>query len=199
MRRLKDETSFYQAILLTCLTTLLSGCLHSPRSSFFPEKQNPEEATSTQGSRKSTSAITPRFRDTTYQHLHDKDANLVVQSFAAAQSDFDEQHFDAAIKNCEQLIETLDDSDSLNGEARFLLAESWIQTNQLSSAADVLRSTLKLKTLHGDLHARTLLRLGQVCCLQNKGDEARQRFAEFKKSYPSSPFIQLAQCTAAAP
>ncbi len=189
---LKDEFHHGSRLVVLLLVLSCGGCLHSPRSAYFPERQANETIAHTQN--RPPGPAPERFRDTSFQRIIPKSKQPLQSGFDAVQADFDDRHYDAALKGCQQFIETLDEADSLQQEARFLAAECRIQKGQMSEARELLSGLVHQKTGTEAVLERSLLRLGQVFCLQNKYDEAMKTFAEFKQRFPSSIFLGLAGC-----
>ncbi len=189
--RLKDETLCTMYVLLAGLLCL-SSCLQSPRSSLFRQQSSSTEQSRTQAS---VGVADPeRFRDTSYRRILSPGSNVAADAFSAAQQDFDQQHYEEARQECEHLLETLDDADSLHAEAAFLLAECYVQRNTLDDAVTQLEA-LRTQHLNPGITERSTLRLGQVYCLLGKDDKARATFADFRRRFPQSPYLQLASCT----
>ncbi len=176
----------------------MEACLHAPRQHMLnPREGSSDNFGSAQGAKKSAQReAAPRFTDTSYVQLNLSKGSALTKLFDQAQEEFDLQQYDKAERGFAQLIETLDETDSLHPESRFMLAECSIQRGDYPKAYDRLQSLLATKNLNSSARERSLLRLGQVYCAQNKTDDALKTFQKFRREFPQSPYIGLASCAA---
>ncbi len=75
-------------------------------------------------------------------------------------------------------------------------SECYIAKNMFVPAKKLLTDVLSLDELFDDIKEKSLVRLGQVYCIENNKTEADRLFRQLRREYPQSKYIKLADCDA---
>lgn len=92
------------------------------------------------------------------------------------------------------LSSTLPYGDSLYYEAKFGEIECLIAQNNIVQAKKLLQELNKDKGINAETEEKTLVRLGQIECIQNNQPEAETYFNQLKNKYPRSIYLKVANC-----
>lgn len=92
------------------------------------------------------------------------------------------------------LASTLPNGDSLYYEAKFGEIECLIAQNNIVKAKELLLELNNDKNITSEPEEKTLVRLGQIECIQNNSTMAEIYFNKLKNKYPRSIYIKVANC-----
>ena len=141
-----------------------------------------------------------RFADTTVieENAEIKSSTLLsVQArFEAALEEFDKDNYEKACADAEFFTDTFAIGDSLKYEAMFLWSECKITKNDFDGSKEILIKLFEDENTPVNIFEKTLVRLGQVYCAENKEDDAKEMFARLKKDFPKSIYLKVANCNA---
>lgn len=196
---------------------LCVSCLSSVRPNYFPEREVKERRAedvrppliastrSADNKKRDTVVIdyTTPLRSqsgqvaTPRESLPAMPSMSLVESYEDALSQFDNGEYANACERFRAIAETLSPDDSLAYEARFMEAECAIANNNMLSALSTLIG-LSLDTQTPDaVLEKVLVRKGQTQCLLGEYESARHSFEQFRKRFPNSLYVPLANCEAA--
>ena len=140
-----------------------------------------------------------RFHDTTLIRLRDVSGSLqndLNKVFEKAYSQFKNEQYNRACPKFRILSETLAKGDSLLYEAMFLDCECMIMEDKIIDAKVILEGILNDDEAPDKIREKTLVRIGQVECVLGNEDKAEMYFSQFRKEYPNSKYMGLADCKA---
>lgn len=92
------------------------------------------------------------------------------------------------------LASTLPYGDSLYYEAKFGEVECLIAQRNITQAKKLLQELSKDKGINAVTEEKTLVRLGQIECIQNNSQAANNYFNQLKNKYPRSIYLKVANC-----
>lgn len=140
-----------------------------------------------------------RFSDTTYIYLDSGTVNnqaKLGKLFNQAIDEFDKEDYNSACEKFKALANTLEQGDSLQYETQFYSIECMILKDEIKAGELKLKSMLDIKDLPKPIVQKVLVRLGQVCCVLKKEDEAKQYFDKLREMFPKSIYLPVANCSA---
>lgn len=130
----------------------------------------------------------PEANDASYRNI--------TKEFEKAIADFDKENYNKAMQQFAFFKETLMPSDSLYYESMFFMSECQISMGNYSSAEEILTILLETEIFENKTNEKSLLRMGQIKCATDNEAKANSLFKEFKKKYPKSIYLKLANCNA---
>lgn len=149
---------------------------------------------------KSESGVYKRFEDTTHIYLYENEnipsktkTKNKYSELSKAFIDFDNGKM-SACDVIEDFAEDLPDNDSLRCETLYYLSECSISKKEFGKSISVLTDLIKKSDMPKSIHERALLRLGQVQCISGNSSNAAKTFDKFKKEFPKSEYLKLADC-----
>jgi tetratricopeptide (TPR) repeat protein len=143
-----------------------------------------------------------RFKDTTYILVADNPKvsnyinNTLIERFEKASKEFDAENYESACKTFEQLIEIFPENDSLYFESFFYSAECNMLSDNLNTAEKLLIILLQNQNTPPIVIQKSLVRLGQLYCVTDRKNEAKNIFDKLKIQYPDSIYLIIANCSA---
>lgn len=176
----------------------LAGCLQTPRSRLLDTP--PRDRASWRGSSAQTQKMvvppSRQFTDTSVVEINGQQRTSLETLLASAKLHVDEQKFPVAEDEIRMLLETGEERDSVTDEARFLLGEMFVMQNKLPDARRQFAAVLKNVGLTVSVREKCLLRLGHVFCAEGNVDDAVKVFKQFRREFPGSSYVALADCSA---
>lgn len=118
----------------------------------------------------------------------------LTKEFENAIADFDKENYNKAMQQFSFFKETLMPSDSLYYESMFFMSECQISMGNYSSAEEILTVLLATEIFENKTNEKSMLRMGQIKCATNEEAKANNLFREFKKKFPKSIYLKLANC-----
>jgi TolA-binding protein len=140
-----------------------------------------------------------RFVDTTeieYTASAELQTIALQNQFDNAAKHFDKDDYDKACKEMQQFAETFIKGDSLYFESLFLWSECLIVKDEIKKAEKNLREILADKRVPENVLEKTLVRLGQIYCVEGEKSKAEALFKRLRQQFPKSIYIPLANCEA---
>lgn len=92
------------------------------------------------------------------------------------------------------LVATLPYGDSLYYEAKFGESECLIAQNNINSAKKLLLELNKDENVNSETKQKTLVRLGQIECIQSNQNAAENYFNQLRNEFPRSIYLKVANC-----
>lgn len=92
------------------------------------------------------------------------------------------------------LVATLPYGDSLYYEAKFGEIECLVAQNNINSAKTLLLELNKDENINSETKEKTLVRLGQIECIQNNQNAAENYFNQLRNEFPRSIYLKVANC-----
>lgn len=140
-----------------------------------------------------------RFSDTAVIYLPPVNIGYEGTIGTAVEStieEFNKEYYESACETFQNLSNTIIKGDSLQFECIFYGSECEIMKESYSTAANMLKGMLDNPNLPRSILERSLVRLGQLYCVENKPREAKKLFDRLKEEFPGSMYIPLANCDA---
>ncbi len=123
-----------------------------------------------------------------------KTINPIEKEIETANKLLENGQFDKAIEHFTILAGTLPSGDSLYYEAKFGEIECLIAKNNIVQAKSLLQNLLKDKKINSETEEKTLVRLGQIECIQTNQANADIYFNQLRTKYPRSIYLKVANC-----
>ena len=146
----------------------------------------------------------PRFSDTTYIELATGKPTVSAEEIDdepsyqellnSAIEYYDAGKIDEAMPIIESVLSSEDADAPILDEAFYYKAECYISKSEFEPAIKILSEINKRDDVEPTVKERSLVRLGQVYCTNGKTKQAKQLFDTFKKEYPKSQYLKLANC-----
>lgn len=144
------------------------------------------------------SAYGGRFRDTTVVVVSGGTSSQVSSSLEEQFDDavrfFDNENYGAACDKFNQFAQTIAQGDSLYYEAVFYSSECSLIRGDMNAGKQLLNGLLAEKTLPDICLQKTLVRLGQIYCMEDNKIKASQYFNRLKREFPNSVYNKIANC-----
>jgi hypothetical protein len=100
---------------------------------------------------------------------------------------------DQACNLAEVLYNSLDSDSEEKWEARFYMGECRVAKNDLAAASRIFSEIMQSGD-RGIAREKTLIRMGQIKCLESQPAEASKLFIKLRTEYPRSIYLPLAKC-----
>ncbi|MEJ5245521.1 MAG: tetratricopeptide repeat protein [Bacteroidota bacterium] len=144
-----------------------------------------------------------RFSDTTFIDINYTPPKEMTKSVQAMNDELkqaiDLYHDGKVNEACQIFARLLTNTNKQAKDYQILLyysSECYIAKNMFEPAKKLLTDILSLDELFDDIKEKSLVRLGQVYCIENKKTEADRLFRQLRREYPKSKYIKLADCDA---
>ncbi len=124
-------------------------------------------------------------------------AMSLVESYEEALLKFDGGDYDEACSRFRSIAETLSPDDSLAYEARFMEAECSITSGKSVIALSTLIALSLDNNTPASVLEKVLVRKGQTQCLLGEFESAANSFSQFRRRFPKSIYLPLANCESA--
>lgn len=147
---------------------------------------------------------TVRFKDTAViemepiyakkQKSENTKDNYISKEIDKANKLMDLGKFDEAMKIYLMLTSTLQVGDDFYYEAKFGEIECLIGTKKIEQAKELLLNLINDPQLNSETEEKTLVRLGQIECLNKDKSKSEFYFDRLRKKYPESIYLKVANC-----
>lgn len=141
----------------------------------------------------------PRFSDTTVIRLPKVMPQIdfsLDEEFDLAIIAFEGENYADACDKFAFFAETFTPNDSLWYESRYYVAECELLKNQLAKAKGILSGLVEDGRLPRSVLERSLVRYGQLLCVEGDDAAAESYFARLRREFPNSIYMELANCAA---
>ena len=118
----------------------------------------------------------------------------VVQMYNSALNKFNAGKYEDAYFAFSDFTETYTLKDSKFYSAKYYISEYLITKNRFDDAVSNFIEILNSRIADDETMQQTLVRLGQVYCLQGKRNLAQRAFSRLLNEYPNSRYAPLAVC-----
>ncbi len=155
----------------------------------------------------SSSTVKDRFSDTTYIYLSDEvEPTNEVDSknseretpnadiYTKALEKYNRSEYNSACNDFKSFLEKYNDKDEVYYDAKYHLAECLVLNKSFDEAIDLFSIILSSQNVPNEIIQQTLVRMGQVYCMQNKMSLAQRNFERLKNEFPDSKYLPLATC-----
>jgi len=175
------------------------GCMHPVRFAQPPQWAGAHETVAAEHSTRQ------RFSDTLRIPVGSTRQDVITSTSAEPQAS---SIVDSAVLLCQQgdlrraqqillgVIESAQQDDSLRWEALYQLGDCWAIAGELEQALRILGEVAyRSSGVPADIHARSIVRLGQILCVLGRRTQADEQFARLRQYYPTSPYRAVADCS----
>lgn len=148
--------------------------------------------------------ILKRFSDTTFLYVGEYRPvvdNKPTQIQKSAQLElaikkFDDGDISSACEDISNLLQSVSKESGEYPEVLFYTAECYIAKNAFDPARKILVDLLSLDRLTVEIKEKSLVRLGQIYCVEGNKIEAERLFKQLRREFPSSLYLPIATCEA---
>lgn len=123
-----------------------------------------------------------------------KNNNPIEKEIENANKLLENRELEKAKEKFSVLAATLPYGDSLYYEAKFGEIECLIAQNKIIDSKKLLQDLLKDSNINSETEEKTLVRLGQIECIQKNQTSAENYFNQLREKYPRSIYLKVANC-----
>lgn len=127
-----------------------------------------------------------------YKYADTNQSTAIDQQITDISEMLDNGMTEQACSLSEALWDSLEEGEQ-KWHARFFMGECLIAKNDLEGAKDIFASLLE-GPARKDAREKSLIRMGQIYCLEGDTIKANEYFIQLRTDYPKSIYIPLAVC-----